>query len=480
MRRRPLGIGARLAALFAVVVAASCGALCLYLYVSFADQLARRDDLQLLGKLRQVRLQLGNAATPELLLARPQYLRDTMSGESNALILVRTAAGGATLLEINPEHQALPAPPPLDEAHEPALANLVRWRAADGSPGAAVAAYARLGRPDGRRVLITVARSYPERDALLAAYRWRIGSGAMAASLAAALLSALVIWRALAPLRRLRREADAITASRLSTRLTEPGAPPEIAQLVHALNAMFARLEEGFARLSQFSSDLAHELRTPVGNLLGQNEVMLARTRSTAEYQALLESNVEELARLGKMIDNMLFIARADHAQHALELRPLSVLPELERLADYFEGLAAERNVAIACAGSGKLNADAALFRRALGNLLANAVRHARQGSTIRLTARQTPSACEICVANEGEPLPTAALERLFDRFYRLDAARTDAAESNGLGLAIVRSIMTLHGGQARVEQDGAWLRFVLRFPGDEARAAPGDSTRGG
>lgn len=466
-----LSLGARLAVLFAAVVAVASSALGFYLYHSFAGQLEWRDDVQLLGKLRQLRQQLADAATPELLLTRPQYLRDTMSGESNALIEVRDTTGRA-LLTINPRREALPAPAPLAENEEPTPTALVRWRTRDGSPAAAVTGVARLGQPDGRPVVITVARAYPDREALLAAYRWRIGLAATAAALLAALLSTWVVWRALAPLRRLSREAGDITVNRLSTRLVDRDAPPEIARLIAALNTMLARLEDGFARLSQFAADLAHEFRTPVGNLLGQSQVMLARPRPEAEYQALLESNIEELERLARMIDNMLFLARADHAGQALDRQPLSIAAELTRQAEYFEGVAEERGLTLLAQGDGTLWADPALLRRALGNLVANAVRHATPGSTIRLAAAHDGNAWNLMVENDGAPLPEDVLARLFDRFYRADTARADSARSNGLGLAIVRSIMALHGGQAQVAQAGSRLRFTLTFPDAPGPAA--------
>lgn len=275
-----------------------------------------------------------------------------------------------------------------------------------------------------------------------------------------------MVWRALAPLRRLSREAVQINVERLSTRLSEGQAPREIGQLIATLNTMLARLEDGFGRLSRFAADLAHEFRTPVGNLLGQSQVLLARPREVHEYQALVESNIEELERLARMIDSMLFLARVEHAELALDLQPLAIAEELARQADYFEGLAEERGLTLVAEGAGTLHADAALLRRAMGNLVANAVRYARPGSAIRLTAARDADGWLLAVENEGEPLPEAALARLFDRFYRVDAtARPDAAPSSGLGLAIVRSIMALHGGEARVVQSGHRLRFTLRFP---------------
>ncbi len=469
MNRLPLAW--RLGLLFALIVAFSSGALGLYLYDSFARQLVQRDEIQLLGKLRQLRQLLANTATPRLLLDQPQYLRDTMSGDSNAYIRVHDLQG-RLLLDIHPGHEPLPVLQPMAAPMTPAQTDIRRWTTPEGVPAAAVAALSPLGAGsaagDGPMVQILVARLYQERAALLADYRQRIWASALISALAAAALAAGLLWQGLAPLRRLAQQAGQITAQRLSTRLPEAEAPPEMRGLIAAFNAMLLRLEHGFAQVNQFAADLAHELRTPVGNLLGQSQVMLARPRSAEDYQALLGSNIEELERLNRMIDSMLFLARAEHSAVALQRQAMDPAEELARQADYFQDLAEERGLRLVTAviGSEPLQADTMLLRRALANLLANALQHAEPGSEIRLAARRRPDAWELSVDNSGEPLPAELLERLFERFYRADPARADSARSSGLGLAIVRSIMTLHGGSATVVQPAAGdISFRLLFP---------------
>jgi len=460
-----LSLSLRLGLAFALVVALSSGALGVYLYQSFARQLEQRDEVQLLGKLRQLRQLLGNAATPQLLLDQPQYLRDTMSGESNALIRVRDAAGNV-LLDFNPLAEPLPAMPVVELAREPARAELRHWQTGLGTPAAAVAAEARLGA--GTVVEITVARLYQDRADLLAAYRQRIVLGALSAALVAAALAGLMVWRGLLPLRRLADQAGEINAQRLWRRLDAQDAPPEAAGMVEAFNQMLDRLEQGFAQLNQFSADLAHELRTPLGNLIGQSQVALARPRSAEDYQALLESNLEELERLNRMSSSMLFLARAEHQAVALQQEPLDLAQEFQRQADYFQDLAEERELRIDSQVQADflLHADPTLLRRALANLLSNALRHARPGSTITLAGeRHSDGSTVIRVDNDGPPLPQEVLDRLFERFYRGDPARPDSSHSNGLGLAIVRSVMELHDGQASVRQESACISFRLQFP---------------
>jgi two-component system heavy metal sensor histidine kinase CusS len=251
----------------------------------------------------------------------------------------------------------------------------------------------------------------------------------------------------------------------LDRRLEARDAPAELQPLIAALNAMLARLQEGYARLSGFSADLAHEFRTPVANLLGQSQVMLAQPRSAAEYEGLIASNIEEMERLARMIDSMLFLARAEQHEVAPARQSLQALDELANVAGFFDGMAEERGVRLACAGGGVVLADPGLLRRALANLLSNAVRHADPGSTIILRAEAAAGSMALSVENTGMPVAPEHLPHLFERFYRADAARGHADGSTGLGLAIVRAIMLLHGGTAAVHADGARTRFTLRFP---------------
>lgn len=150
-----------------------------------------------------------------------------------------------------------------------------------------------------------------------------------------------------------------------------------------------------------------------------------------------------------------------------LQVQPLPAADELARQADYFADLADERGLRIQCEGDAALQAEPQLLRRALANLLANAIRHAKPGSVIELRARVEPDGDALLeVINEGEPLPPEQLPRLFDRFYRADAARSGEAGGSGLGLAIVQAIMALHGGSARVWQDeGSRIGFALWDP---------------
>ncbi|MCQ4234166.1 heavy metal sensor histidine kinase, partial [Pseudomonas stutzeri] len=304
-----------------------------------------------------------------------------------------------------------------------------------------------------------------EREQMLAAYRLRLWLALGVGALLASLLGWAISRRALRPVRRLAEQALRIDVQNLHRRLEGDAMPAELEPLRVALNQMLARLEQGFARLSRFSEDLAHEMRTPLGNLMGQTQQHLSRPRSEEAYRALLESSQEEYERLARMIDNMLFLARAEQPATVIERHTLA-LPELVgQLCEYFEGIAEERGIQLLDQSEGTLMADAELVRRALANLIANALRYADAGSAVRILSGNEEGWRCVSVVNQGAPIAEAHWPRLFDRFYRCDPARAEPGDSGGLGLAIVRSIMQLHGGEVQVHSDAQATRFTLRFP---------------
>jgi len=485
--RLPRSLGWRLGLSGALVAAVASALLGAYLYRSFEQQLLRRDDVQLLGKLRQLRQLLAHSGTPELLREQADYLRDTMSGESNALIEIHAAPeqGAALLLRINPPGLPLSQARPVPLNQQAELQDIRHALREDGVPVALLNAWAQLG-PDP--VEIRLARLYPERSELLADYRLRIAATSLAAGGLSAALVLWLIWQGLAPLRRLRAQTAAIGPHSLDLRLHAVDMPEELRPLVEGINTMLNRLEQGYAQLNQFAADLAHELRSPLAVLTGQSQVMLSRPRPPAEYAALLEGQLQELERLNRMVDSLLFLARSEHeaTAAAIERKELSAADELARQADYFADLAEERGLQLRCQGDAPLWAEPAMLRRALANLIANAVQHASAGTVIELSARtETAQACEaetgseskslrvsaaafavLEVSNQGLPVPAELLPRLFGRFFRADPSRTADSGGSGLGLAIVRRILTLHGGSAQVHAGPAGrIRFVLRFP---------------
>lgn len=286
----------------------------------------------------------------------------------------------------------------------------------------------------------------------------------------AALLTGLLGWyaarRGLAPLRRMRDQAAAITAHKLDRRLPMEAVPVELASLAEALNDMLQRLEDAFRRLSDFSSDLAHELRTPINNLMIQTQVALSRARDAAAYREILESNAEEYERLARMISDMLFLAKADHGLAVVTPESVDIAGEVRDLFEFYDALAEEKGIRLQLGGAGSVRGDRLMLRRALSNLLSNALRHTPAQGDIAVTITTEDAALVVAVENPGETIPAHQLTRLFERFYRADPARQHAdGEGMGLGLAIVRAIAQAHQGTIAVTSTGGKTRFSIRLP---------------
>ncbi|MDB6113180.1 MAG: histidine kinase [Lacunisphaera sp.] len=283
-------------------------------------------------------------------------------------------------------------------------------------------------------------------------------------------LAWLITRRALRPLAVLAESAARVQASRLNTRLDETDWPQELTVLAEEFDAMLGRLDSSFRRLVRFSSDLSHELRTPINNLRGEAEVALNRPRTPEEYRAVLESSLEEFARITRLIDTLLFIAKADQPERSLARATLDAAAECRTVMEFFEAASAERNLTLLVRGSATIYCDAMLFRRALSNLVDNALRHTPGGGHIDLTVRAGPQgSTEIEVSDSGAGIAAEHLPHVFERFYQAGKREDDAAPASsfGLGLAIVKSIMELHGGSAEiastVEQG---TKITLLFPG--------------
>lgn len=213
---------------------------------------------------------------------------------------------------------------------------------------------------------------------------------ATTAALACGLFGWFVVRRGLAPLRLLKEQASNVTASRLDTRLPETSIPVELTGLVQTLNQMLERLQDAFNRLSNFSSDLAHELRTPVTNLTTQTQVALSQPRDAQAYRETLASNAEEFERLSRMISDMLFLAKADHGLMLPSSETIELKQEIEGLLDFYDALAEERQVTLTVEGQGRITGDRLMLRRAISNLLSNALRHTPSDGriTVRIKAQ--------------------------------------------------------------------------------------------
>lgn len=455
---------ARTTVLFAAIACVVIGTLGAYFYHSAQVSLERRADVVLTARVEHFSRIVRDLYSVSDLKSRPVLFESMLGAEEDVLMFRRP--GEAPFIDVNPAGLAVPALHAGVQNRLPTLPDIRQTLLPDGVPVHwAIAAV--KAREDGSEVEVIAAHPMTQEMRMLAAYRNRIVLATLTGMLAATLLAYYVLRRTFRPVREIATRAAQISPASLSVRLDSEAAPLELRQLTHAFNAMLDRLADGFQRLSQFSADLAHEIRTPVGALIGQTQVTLAKTRDADEYQQVLESNLEELNRLSHIAENILFLAHADHAALSIEREPVDLRDELVRIADYFEGPADERGMRFTVEAKGIASANPMLCRRAINNLVVNAVRYGANNTVVRLSGTQDEQGATVVVENDGAPIPDEQLNRLFDRFYRADAARSAFTESSGLGLAIVRAIMHLHGGTARVvcPVPGV-VRFELRFPG--------------
>jgi len=284
--------------------------------------------------------------------------------------------------------------------------------------------------------------------------------------LASAALGWVIARRGLAPISVIAREAERVTANRLGQPLRSEDAPAEIRGLIESINRMLERLQASFRTLEEFSADIAHELRTPLNNLLLQTQVTLGRERTPAEYEDALHSNLAEVERLQRMVSDMLFLARVDRGMLKLNLETVDLAGEARNVAEFFEAAAAEQGKKIEVTGNGTAACDRSMARRAITNLLSNAVRYSEEGAAISVSV--APTAQEFValrVENDAHTLGASELQRLFGRFTRGPNAHQSTAEGAGLGLSIVDSIMRLHGGRVEAESGPYGVRFQLLFP---------------
>jgi len=339
-----------------------------------------------------------------------------------------------------------------------------------GSQGRAfrvTSAVASVGRPGGHLDTIQIAIDVSQSEELLARYRlwfWAI-------LLVSAVLFPLVGYRiarhGIRPVEQIAATARRITSTNLRERIEAEGYALELASLAETFNEMLDRLQESFERISRFSADIAHDLRTPVNNIRGEAEVALARARTVEEYRDVLESSLEEAVRLSELIGDLLFLARAESPLTELHLEQVDVGEVLSTVRDYYEATAADAGVSlIALEGARPVTTDLdrSMMLRAVSNLVSNAIAHTPKGGSVTLAAATDGEALRIAVSDTGKGIPAEALPRVFDRFFRVDPSRSQASGGTGLGLAIVQSIMTLHGGRAEItSQQGQGTTVTLR-----------------
>jgi len=345
----------------------------------------------------------------------------------------------------------------------------IRMKGKDGQAFRVATATVPVGSPPTQSDTVQIAIDVSQEEAFLQRYRIWFLSILLATFVVLPLIGYQIARRGIRPVEDMAATARRIGSSNLRERILAEGYPFELASLAGTFNQMLDRLEDSFERISRFSADIAHDLRTPVNNIRGEAEVGLARARTITEYRDVLESCLEEAVRLSDLIGNLLFLARAESPLAHLRRESVNVVELLDGMREYYEASAAEAGVSLTTSASLApviAELDRTLIQRAVSNLVSNAVAHTPSGGSVMLAASAEPSTVRIEVSDTGVGIPSEALPKVFDRFFRLDSSRSQASGGTGLGLAIVQSIMLLHGGKVEIaSQPGRGTRVALLVP---------------
>ncbi|SQH11994.1 Cu(+)/Ag(+) sensor histidine kinase [Providencia heimbachae] len=276
----------------------------------------------------------------------------------------------------------------------------------------------------------------------------------------------ILVINGLKPLKDVSDKIKTVTSENLSIRLDPETVPNELKQLTISFNQMLVKIEDVFVRQTNFSADIAHEMRTPITNLMTETQISLNKNRTKEELVEVLYSNLEEYNRLSRMISDMLFLAQADDNMLIPEKKLINIKTEIELIFDYFEFLAEDNEIKLKLIGEAQLIfADKDMLRRAITNLLSNAIRYTPKGDSISINISNLKNGIEIIISNPGQKIPEAHLPKIFDRFYRVDQSRQRKNEGSGIGLAIVKSIILAHKGSIKVTSDSYSTRFTLFIP---------------
>jgi two-component system heavy metal sensor histidine kinase CusS len=457
-RRRPVSLALRITALTCVSVALLLVLFSWGVEVSIERHFAMQDLGHMQAVAQALRAQLQPAMAPDA----AQRLASTAAAHRGVDVEVQRdgrllfATGDAALGAAAASVAAVP---------ELSLQALHDWQAG-GQPyrGAVLAA-------PPYRIVIAMPTAF-HLHYLHALRRW-LWTAALASMLLVSVVVVLAVRWGHAPLRRVSHTLHELGSERLHVRLDPLAVPRELSPLVGDFNAVLERLHGSFRRLSQFSADIAHELRTPITNLTTQLQVELGKPRTPERYRETLYASLEELERLTKTIGDMLFLAQAEHGQARPESAHVDLAQEVRELFEYFEALAEERHVRLALEGSAPpIVGDRLMWRRALSNLLSNALHYTAAGQqvTVRLGAAQQHAT--LSVENPGETIAPEHLPHLFDRFYRVDPSRQRHGEGAGLGLAIAKSIVEAHGGRIGVTSHEGVTVFSMQVPTPRGREA--------
>lgn len=457
----PVSLTTRLTALYMLSTLLILACILFFLLRTLVDDLEFEDNDFLSERI--VSLQSIIARHPDSEPALKDHVLMESYGQQTRYLVRIQNAEGRTILE-SPGMASVPStvfPPPVISGSK--IGRGIRFQGSGPKHFLLNSAWAE-GFADSHFRLVQVALDVSDELELMEKYRLKMVAALLAGLCFAGGLGIAAARKGLQPLREMATTVEKITATGLQQRVRSGPWPKELDQLTVALDAMLCRLEESFARLTEFSANLAHELRTPINNLRGEAEIALSRSRSADEYRRVVESSIEEYDRLSRMISNILFLARPEHG---IEKQQLDARTEMEAMVEYFRNVADEQHITVTIQGCGTVSADPRLFQRAVGNVISNALHYTpNEGSIAIMISPQTDNSLIITIQDTGMGISPDDLPRVFDRFFRSASARQQYNQGCGLGLAIVHSIMDLHGGAVTLTSEpGHGTTINLWFP---------------
>lgn len=451
---------ARLTTLFASISTAALLLLGLLVGALAEHHFEELDGELLRGKLELLQNALTRADSGQALSSLARELDEALVGHHGLSVNVRSADGQLIYASGDAEF-----PHPVLEAARSEPGAIQTWTASDGSRFRGVAALASTKIHGAPPLVTAVAVELTRHESFMESFKLTLWVAVGTAAVLTAVLGWFAARRGLAPLKEMRLRAADITAHRLDQRLSVTAIPVELAEVAETLNGMLERLQSSFRRLSDFSSDLAHELRTPVSNLLTQTQVTLSKPRDTEEYREVLASNAEELERLSRTVADMLFLAKAENHLLIPHQEQVNLADEVRSLLEFYEVVLEEKGIRAGCSGNATVMGDRIMLRRAISNLLSNAIRHTPPQGAISVEVGETEQTALLDVTNTGDTIAPEHLVRIFDRFYRADASRRHSGDGAGLGLPIVKSIVEAHGGRVAVTSAKGRTRFGITIP---------------
>jgi two-component system, OmpR family, heavy metal sensor histidine kinase CusS len=475
LRTHLRSLAARLTLWYAVSLFLMTAVASIALYAVLGQNLDGVEDQRLGNTVQFVRSTLSQRQY-DVKLLQQRFERRRLAGRRPPRQFIRILDAQRHVLVATPGAEKIFDGHPLNEATVDAEVGPGVEFAARGTTFRAVAAWTSIGPSSDDRRLIEVAIDQAVENRVASGYRT-----GLYVILALSFCCACVVGYAIAksgmrPVTAMTDAARRIKSSTLGERMPTDRLPTELLSLASTFNQMLERLQDAFTRLSTLSGDLAHELRTPINNMRGEIEVALGSSRTATQYRDALESVLEECVRVAETMNSLLFLARADVAEEVVSRTCIDVGHELESVCEFYEPIALEAGIRLEVNAGGYpvvAALDRTLFQRAVANLVSNAIRHTPAGGRVVIRLHTHGGDLEVSVTDTGAGIPSAHISRVTDRFYRVDQSRSASSGGLGLGLAIVHSIVKVHGGWMDIESEvgqGTTVRLV--FPDAGAAAS--------